>query len=82
LLFIFLKKKEIEFLLAAVLFTYSSGTVQNRNFGAVAGEVILVNSCAVIVIYFSKKKRDRIFACGATVHLRQWYCSKQILWWN
>jgi len=46
----FSKKKEIEFLLAAVLFTYGSGTVQNRNFGAVAGEVILVNSCAVIFI--------------------------------
>jgi len=31
----FLKKKEIEFLLAAVLFTYSSGTVQNRFFGGI-----------------------------------------------
>ena len=33
------------------------------NFGAVAGEVILVDSCAIIffaiiVIYFSKKKRE------------------------
>jgi hypothetical protein len=31
----FLKKKEIEFLLAAVLFTYGSGTVQNRFFGGI-----------------------------------------------
>ena len=31
----FLKKKEIEFLLAAVLFTYDSGTVQNRFFGGI-----------------------------------------------
>jgi hypothetical protein len=29
------KKKEIEFLLAAVLFTYGSGTVQNRFFGGI-----------------------------------------------
>ena len=35
---------------------------------------------AVIVIYFSeKKKRNKIFACGGTVHLLQWYCSKQIV---
>jgi len=45
------------------------------NFGAAAGEVILVNSCAVIFIccdcylFFLKKKRDRIFACGGTVQL-------------
>jgi len=29
------KKRETEFLLAAVLFTYSSGTVQNRFFGGI-----------------------------------------------
>jgi len=29
------KKKETEFLLAAVLFTYGSGTVQNRIFGGI-----------------------------------------------
>jgi hypothetical protein len=29
------KKKETEFLLAAVLFTYGSGTVQNRLFGGI-----------------------------------------------
>ena len=29
------KKKKTEFLLAAVLFTYSSGTVQNRFFGGI-----------------------------------------------
>jgi hypothetical protein len=56
------------------------------NFGAVAREVILVDSCACIVIFIccdsKKKKRNRIFACGDTVHLRQWYCSKQSFWWN
>jgi hypothetical protein len=49
------------------------------NFGAVAGEVILVDYCAYTVIFIfcdSKKKRDRIFACDGTVHLRQRYCSK------
>jgi hypothetical protein len=52
------------------------------NFGVVVGEVILVDSCAiilfaVIVIYFSKKKqRNRIFACCGVVHLQQRYCSK------
>jgi hypothetical protein len=37
LLFIFLKekKREIEFLLLAVLFIYGSGTVQNRFFGGI-----------------------------------------------
>ena len=45
------------------------------NFGAVAGEVILVDSCACTVIFIccdSKKKRkerNRIFACDGTVHL-------------
>jgi len=29
------KKKEMEFLLAVILFTYSSGTVQNRFFGGI-----------------------------------------------
>ena len=29
------KKKKTEFLLAAVLFTYGSGTVQNRFFGGI-----------------------------------------------
>jgi hypothetical protein len=58
------------------------------NFGAVAGEVILVDSYAVIFIccdcylFFFEKKRNKIFTCGGTVHLRQWYCSKQIFWWN
>jgi hypothetical protein len=36
----------------------------------------------VIVIYFSEKKRNKIFVGGGTVHLRQRYCSKQIFWWN
>jgi len=55
------------------------------NFGAVAGEVLLVDSCAIIFIYcdcylfFLKKKRNRIFACNGIVHLRQRYCLKQIL---
>jgi len=43
------------------------------NFGVVAGEVILVDSCACTVIFIccdSKKKRDRIFACGGTVQNR------------
>jgi hypothetical protein len=31
----FSKKKETEFLLAAVLFIYGSGTVQNRFFGGI-----------------------------------------------
>jgi hypothetical protein len=38
LLFLFAviqKKKETEFLLAGVLFTYGSGTVQNRFFGGI-----------------------------------------------
>jgi hypothetical protein len=41
----------------------------------------LVDSCACTVIFIccdSKKKRDRIFACGGNVHLRQRYYSKQI----
>jgi hypothetical protein len=42
------------------------------NFGAVAGEVILVDSCAVIFIccdcYFFFLKKKRIFACCGTVH--------------
>ena len=41
------------------------------NFGAVAGEVILVDTCACTVIFIccdsKKKKRNRIFACGSTV---------------
>jgi len=51
------------------------------NFDAVAEDVILVDSCACTVIFIccdSKKKRNRIFAYGGTVHLRQRYCSKQI----
>ena len=43
------------------------------NFGAIAGEVILVDSCACTIIFIccdSKKKRDRIFACGGTVQNR------------
>jgi hypothetical protein len=63
------------------------------NFGAVAGEVILVDSCACTVIFIccdSKKKRETkfllaavLFTCGSgTVHLRQRYCSKQSFWWN
>jgi len=58
------------------------------NFGAVAGKVILVDSCAIIFIccdcylFFWKKKGHRIFACCDTVHLWQRYCSKQIFWWN
>ena len=35
LFFLKQKKKETEFLLAAVLFTYGSGTVQNRCFGGI-----------------------------------------------
>ena len=35
LFFLKKKKKEIEFLLAAVLFTCGSGTVQNRVFGGI-----------------------------------------------
>jgi hypothetical protein len=47
------------------------------NFGAVAGEVILVDSCSCTVIFICcDKKKDRIFACGGTVHLQQRYCSK------
>ena len=44
------------------------------NFGVVAGEVILVDSCAIIFIcydcylFFLKKKRNIIFACCGTVH--------------
>ena len=44
------------------------------NFGVVAGDVILVDSCAIIFIcydfhlFFWKKKRDMIFACCSTVH--------------
>ena len=42
------------------------------NFGAVAGEVILVDSCAIIYIccdcYFFSEKKNRIFACCGTVH--------------
>jgi len=43
------------------------------NFGAVAGEVILVDSCAIIFIccdcyFFFLKKKNRIFACCSTVH--------------
>jgi len=43
------------------------------NFGAVAGEVILVNSCAIIFIccdcyFFFLRKKNRIFACYSTVH--------------
>ena len=34
-LVMFFKKRETEFLLAAVLFTYGSGTVQNRFFGGI-----------------------------------------------
>jgi hypothetical protein len=48
------------------------------NFGAVAGEVILVDCCACTVIFIccdSKKKRNIIFACDGTVQLRQRYCS-------
>jgi hypothetical protein len=60
------------------------------NFGAVAGEVILVDSCACTAIFICcdyylfilKKKRNRIFAYGGTVHLWQRCCSKQIFWWN
>jgi len=59
------------------------------NFGAVAGEVILVDSCASTVIFIccdSRKKKERernkFFACGGTVHLRQRSCSKHIFWWN
>jgi hypothetical protein len=63
------------------------------NFGVVAGEVILVDSCACTVIFiccdyyffifFEKKKKEKNNFCfGGTVHLRQWYCSKQIFWWN
>jgi translation initiation factor 1 (eIF-1/SUI1) len=38
------------------------------NFGVVAKELILVDYCAVIVIYFAKiKKRNRYFACGGTI---------------
>jgi hypothetical protein len=33
----------------------------HKNFGVVIGEVILVDSCAVIVIYFVKKKEKQIF---------------------
>ena len=35
LFFLKKKKKEIEFLLAAVMFTYGSGNVQNRFFGGI-----------------------------------------------
>jgi hypothetical protein len=56
------------------------------NFSAIAGEVILVDSCACNVIFIccdsKKKERDKIFAYGGTVHLRQQYCSKQNFWWN
>ena len=60
------------------------------NFGAVAGEVILLILVllllflvAVIVIYISeKKKRNKIFACGGTIHLQQRYCSKQNCLWK
>jgi len=42
------------------------------NFGAVTGEVILVDSCAIIFIccdcYFFFWKKNRIFACCGTVH--------------
>jgi hypothetical protein len=31
-------------------------TTSRQNFGAITGEVILVDSCAVIVIYFVQKK--------------------------
>jgi hypothetical protein len=31
-----------------------------------------------LFVVIQKKKRDRIFACGGTVHLRQRYYSKQI----
>jgi hypothetical protein len=42
--------------------------------------LILLFLFAVIVIYFSEKKKERdFFACGGTVHLWQWYCSKQIV---
>jgi len=40
------------------------------NFGAVDGEVILVDSYACNVIFIfcdSKKKRNRIFACGSGI---------------
>jgi hypothetical protein len=46
------------------------------NFGAIVGEVILVDSCACTVILFAViiiiflKKRNRIFACGGTVQNR------------
>jgi len=46
------------------------------NFSAVAGEVILVDSCAIIFIccdcylFFRKKKRNIIFACCGTVQNR------------
>jgi hypothetical protein len=45
------------------------------NFGVVAGEVILVDSCAIIFIccdcyffFWKKKKRNKIFACCDTIH--------------
>jgi hypothetical protein len=41
--------------------------------------LILLFLFAVIVIYFSEKKKRDFFACGGTVHLWQWYCSKQIV---
>ena len=38
------------------------------NFGVVARKLILVDYCAMIVIYFVEiKKRNRFFVCGGTI---------------
>jgi hypothetical protein len=50
------------------------------NFGVIVGKVILVDYCAVIVIYFAKKQKNSRNKNKPKIEL--WYCSKWNFLWN